>query len=202
MTDQQDPVRSSSIRKGTPMTHPPTRWRTFVLGAVVIAAALSGCGTDSPPRATDDHVRIDPLNPADLDADGTATTAMQAILSWQPAIDAGKADAMRRARPWLGGDLAVTVDHDDASPSGVAPDREWLAWKESGDAVTASCARAASTPAAPQGMRTLVIDVSCRQTVLHATGSSTPRPAQTWRTTVTRTDNGWRLTDFRYQQGK
>ncbi len=202
MTDQQAPSAVVPYSESAPVTGTPTRWRTFVLGAAALAAALSGCGTDSPPRATDDHVRIDPLNPADLDAAGTATTALQAILSWQPAIDASKADALRRARPWLGGDLAGTVDNDDASPSGVSPHREWLAWKESGDAVTASCMRAASTPAAPQGMRTLVIDVSCRQTVLHATGSSTPRSPQTWRTTVTRTDNGWRLTDFRYQQGK
>jgi len=200
---EQTPTTDIDSTRGTLVTPTPTRWHTcLAAAAVVIAATVSGCGTDTPPRASDDHVRIDPLNPADLDADRTATTAMGAILSWQPVIDASKADALRRARPWLGGDLAATVDHDDGSPSGVAPDREWLAWKQSGDAVTASCTRAASTPAAPEAMRTLVIDVSCRQTVLHATGSTTPRPPQTWRTTVTRTDNGWRVTEFRYQQGK
>jgi len=49
-------------------------------------------------------------------------------------------------------------------------------------------------------MRTLVIDVTCTQSVLHASGQSTRLTPQTWRTTVTRTDDGWRLTDYRYQQ--
>ena len=174
------------------------------LAVIATAAAtlvLAGCGSsdDTTPKGSDDHAVIDPLDPSELDANATAVTAMQAILSWQPAVDASKSDALVRARPWLGGDLLATVDSDDGAASGVRPDSEWLAWKASGDALTASCVRADSTPAAPKGMRTVVVDVSCRQTVLHATGSSTKKAAETWRTTVTRTDDGWRLTDFRYQ---
>lgn len=177
----------------------------FVAGLLSASFVLAGCGSsgdssdDHASTGSDDHTAINPANPAELDADATATTAMQAILSWQPAVDTSKSDALVRARPWLGGDLLATVDSSGSTESGVRPDSEWLAWKASGDALTASCARADSTPAAPTGMRTVVIDVSCRQTVLHATGSSTKRSAETWRTTVTRTDDGWRLTDFRYQ---
>lgn len=50
-------------------------------------------------------------------------------------------------------------------------------------------------------MRTVVIDVICTQTVLHASGRSTRlTPPQLWRTTTVRTDDGWRLTDYRFQQ--
>ena len=181
------------------------RFRIFaVIAAAAAGLAITSCSNqssdgDSGHAGTDDHAVIDPLDPTALDAVATATTAMQTILSWQPAVDTSKSDALVRARPWLGGGLLATVEGDNTAQSGVRPDSEWLAWKESGDALTASCSKAESTPAAPSGMRTVVIDVSCRQTVLHAQGSSTNRSAETWRTTVTRTDDGWRLTDFRYQ---
>lgn len=179
--------------------------KKFLIGAVIASTAvLAGCGSsngggDGEHGGSDDHVHIDPYDPAHLDEVGTATTAMQVILSWQPGVDESKSDALRRARPWLAGNLLDTVDNDGGGVTGVRPDRDWVAWKESGDALTASCSKAESTPAAPEGMRTVVIDVSCRQTVLHAAGSSTNLAGQTWRTTVTRTENGWRLTDFRYQ---
>ena len=179
--------------------------KVVVAGLLAATAVLAGCGSsngdggDGEHGGSDDHVHIDPYDPAHLDEVSTATTAMEAILSWQPAVDESKSDALRRARPWLAGDLAATVDNDNGGATGIRPDRDWSAWKESGDALTASCTKAESTPAAPEGMRTVVIDVSCRQTVLHAAGSSTNLAAQTWRTTITRTDDGWRLTDFRYQ---
>lgn len=181
-----------------------TSKKLLIAGLAVTTAVLAGCGAsggdvDSEHVGSDDHAEIDPYDPTHLDEVGTATTAMQVILSWQPAVDESKSDALRRARPWLAGNLLDTVDNDGGGVTGVRPDRDWVAWKESGDALTASCSKAESTPAAPEGMRTVVIDVSCRQTVLHAAGSSTNLAGQTWRTTVTRTENGWRLTDFRYQ---
>ena len=170
--------------------------------AAAIAAAavvLVGCGSsDGEQHGTDDHTQIDPAAPQVLDADGTAETSMQVILSWQPTTDAGKTDALRRATPWLGGDLLEVVDRPAAT--GLRPDRDWEAWKSSGDVLTAACARADSTPAAPAGMRTLVIDVTCTQQVLYTTKTSTRLTPETWRTTVTRTDDGWRLTDYRYQR--
>ncbi|MBH5144235.1 hypothetical protein D6M20_02485 (plasmid) [Rhodococcus qingshengii] len=182
----------------------PAPKKLLIAGLIATTAVLAGCGSpggdgDGEHTGSDDHVHIDPYDPAHLDEVGTATTAMQVILSWQPAVDESKSDALRRARPWLAGDLAATVDNDNGATTGIRPDRDWAAWKESGDALTATCTKAESTPAAPKGMRTVVIDVSCRQTVLHAAGSSTNLAAQTWRTSITRTDDGWRLTDFRYQ---
>lgn len=165
------------------------------------AIALAGCGSDSgdaPHTGTDDHAAINPLSPQEIDADQTAITAMQMILSWQPAIDASKGDALVRAKPWLGGDLLAAAE--EGKSVSIRPDRDWQQWAAAKDALTANCARSDTTPAAPAGMRTVVIDVTCRQSVLHATGQSTPRTPETWRATVTRTDDGWRLTDYRFQQ--
>ncbi|MHC3370848.1 hypothetical protein AAI421_28280 (plasmid) [Rhodococcus aetherivorans] len=168
------------------------------------AVALAGCGNDATGdqqhthAGSDDYQVIEPLSPQQIDADDTAITAMQMILSWQPAIDESKADALIRATPYLGGDLLAVAD--SGTHAEVRPDADWQQWAAAKDAVSATCVRAASTPAAPAGMRTLVIDLTCIQTVLHAGGRSTRLTPQTWRTTTVRTDDGWRLTDYRFQQ--
>lgn len=187
-------------------TTPPRRItrRIGCAATALTVVLLAGCGTtdtapDPIPEGTDAYVHIDPLDPRTLGPEPAAAAAMNAILSWQPATDTSKADALLRARPWLGGDLAALVDAPDTTSSAVRPDREWDAWARSGDTLTAACATAADTPNSPDGMRTVIVDVSCRQQVLHSSGSVTPRPPETWRTTVTATPDGWRVTDFRYR---
>ncbi|MFF0284079.1 hypothetical protein ACFYSW_27605 [Rhodococcus aetherivorans] len=166
------------------------------------AVALAGCGSVTSDQhvheGSDDHQVIEPLSPQRIDADQTAITALQMILSWQPALDESKADALIRATAYLGGGLLAVAE--SGTRAEVRPDADWQRWAASKDAVAATCVRAESTPAAPAGMRTLVLDLTCTQTVLHASGRSTRLTPQTWRTTVTRTDAGWRLTDYRFQQ--
>ncbi|WP_350247544.1 hypothetical protein RBB84_12110 [Rhodococcus sp. D-6] len=168
------------------------------------AVALTGCGSDTTTgdqhvhQGSDAHEVIEPLSPQQIDADDTAITAMGMILSWQPAIDESKTDALIRATPYLGGDLLAVAE--SGSRADVRPDADWQQWAAAKDAVTAVCAHSDTTPVAPAGMRTVVIDVICTQTVLHASGRSTRLTPQLWRTTTVRTDDGWRLTDFRFQQ--
>ncbi|MDO1481793.1 hypothetical protein [Rhodococcus ruber] len=167
------------------------------------AVALAGCGSDTTDgqhvhEGSDDHQVIEPLSPQQIDADQTAITAMQMILSWQPAVDESKADALIRATAYLGGDLLAVAE--SGTRAEVRPDADWQQWAAAKDAVTAVCAHSDTTPEAPAGMRTVVIDVICTQTVLHAGGRSTRLTPQLWRTTTVRTDDGWRLTDYRYQQ--
>ncbi|WP_255029306.1 hypothetical protein [Rhodococcus sp. GA1] len=176
------------------------------VAAVGTAAAvvLAGCGSDTTDgqqhthEGSDDHHVLEPLSPRQIDAEQTASTAMGMVLSWQPAIDESKTDALIRATAYLGGDLLAVAE--SGTRASVRPDADWQQWAAAKDAVAATCVRADSTPAAPKGMRTVVLDVTCTQTVLHASGRSTRLTPQTWRTTVTRTDDGWRLTDYRYQQ--
>jgi hypothetical protein len=183
----------------------PVRITRVTVAAVCTAAAvaLAGCGSNTAEehhvhQGSDDHQVIEPLSPQQIDADDTAITAMQMVLSWQPAIDESKSDALIRATPYLGGDLLAVAE--SGSRANVRPDPDWQQWAAAKDAVTAVCAHSDTTPAAPAGMRTVVIDVICTQTVLHASGRSTRLTPQLWRTTVTRTDHGWRLTDYRFQQ--
>ncbi len=188
------------------MKGPAVRIARGTIAAVCPAAAVAvaGCGSIDPAgeqhvyEGSDDHQMIEPLSPQQIDADQTAITAMQMVLSWQPAIDESKADALIRATPYLGGDLLAVAE--SGSRADVRPDADWQQWAASKDAVAATCVRADSTPAAPAGMRTVVIDVICTQTVLHASGRSTRLTPQLWRTTIVRTDDGWRLTDYRFQQ--
>ncbi|MFL1596101.1 hypothetical protein NQ854_24725 [Rhodococcus ruber] len=182
------------------------RTTPITVAAVCTAAAVAvaGCGSSDPAgeqhvhEGSDDHQVLKPLSPQQIDAEQTAITAMQMILSWQPAIDESKTDALLRATAYLGGDLLAVAD--SGTRAEVRPDPDWQQWAASKDAVAATCVRADSTPAAPAGMRTVVIDLTCTQTVLHASGRSTRLTPQTWRTTTVRTDDGWRLTDYRFQQ--
>ena len=187
------------------MKGPAVRIARGTIAAVCTAAAVAvaGCGSDTAEEhhvheGSDDQQVIEPLSPQQIDADDTAITAMQMILSWQPAIDESKADALIRATPYLGGDLLAVAE--SGSRADVRPDADWRQWAAAKDAVTAVCAHSDTTPTAPAGMRTVVIDVICTQTVLHASGRSTRLTPQLWRTTIVRTDDGWRLTDYRFQQ--
>lgn len=176
----------------------------ITVAAVCTAAAafLAGCGNTTSEQhvqeGSDDHQVIEPLSPQQIDADDTASTAMGMVLSWQPAIDESKADALLRATAYLGGDLLAVAE--SGTRAEVRPDADWQQWAAAKDAVTAVCAHSDTTPEAPAGMRTVVIDVICTQSVLHASGLSTRLTPQLWRTTIVRTDDGWRLTDYRFQQ--
>ena len=173
-----------------------------VAAAIATVVLAAGCGSspdpDPVPEGTDAHVQIDPLDPTSLGPKEAAGAAMNAILSWQPAFDTSKTDALARARPWLTVPLTDTLDAPQTSTQ-LRPDREWDAWAASGDTLTATCTPSADTPASPEGMRTVIVDLDCRQRVLHASGASTLRPVETWRTTIISTPGGWRLSDFRYR---
>ncbi|WP_176457422.1 MULTISPECIES: hypothetical protein [Nocardiaceae] len=65
---------------------------------------------------------------------------------------------------------------------------------------TATCRPIEGAIAPPADMRTVIVDLECRQQVLHADGSSTQRPIESWRTTVITTPNGWKLSAFRYRR--
>lgn len=177
--------------------------RQLLLAAAIAAVlAVAGCGgspdPDPIPEGTDAHVQIDPLDPSGLDAPGAATTAMNAILSWQPAVDYSKAGALARARPWITTPLIDTLNAPQSTTE-LRPDKEWDAWARSKDSLTATCWPTEGATAPPAGMRTVIVDLECRQRVLHADGSSTQRPTEPWRATVITTPNGWKLSDFRYR---
>ncbi|MCW4356161.1 hypothetical protein ONR57_22910 [Hoyosella sp. YIM 151337] len=167
-----------------------------LIGLIAVTAA---CGRSEPadgpiPEGTDAHAEISPV---EASPQPVARAAMQTILSWQPATDASKTDALRRAQQWLSGELldaALTPDPDSA----LRPDPHWEAWKQSSDVVTARCDTATDGVAIPDGARTVVVDVQCTQTVLHTSGQSTPLTPETWRTTLTETSDGWRLTSYRF----
>ncbi len=90
------PGDGQPVKEGTPV-----RITRVTVAAVCTAAAVAvaGCGSIDPAgeqhvyEGSDDHQVIEPLSPQQIDADDTAITAMQMILSWQPAIDESKTDA-------------------------------------------------------------------------------------------------------------
>lgn len=75
------------MKEGTPV-----QITRVTVAAVCTAAAVAvaGCGNSGPAPeqhvhvGSDAHEVIEPLSPQQIDADDTAITAMQMILSWQP----------------------------------------------------------------------------------------------------------------------
>ena len=154
----------------------------------LVLALSAGCSSHRP--ATDADENIDPLKPSTMDATTVAVTAMQTILSWNPAVDASASDAFKRAAPWLTGHLATVAAEPTTT---VRPDPRWADWKAKGSSISATCAPPPAA-SATDGL----IDLVCTQHVLTPSAPVSNLPAELWRATVTHTSDGWRLSAYQY----
>ena len=173
-----------------------------VLAALMVA--LAGCGDNTNPAGPEpspstghDHGHELP-DPATAGPDVVAVQALSMMFTWQPVTDPSSGAALRRAAPWLGGDLEAAA----SSPSTVAPERpdpRWASWRRSGDVVTATAdVDGGHIPDTPT---TAVRLVTVRQQTLHAAGATTPLAPMRIEATCSRTDAGWRLTAFTVTAG-
>ena len=176
-----------------------------VLAALMVI--LAGCGGDTTPGDPDPspssghdhgHELPGPPDPATAGPDVVASQALSMMFTWQPVTDPSSGAALRRAAPWLGGDLAAAA----SSPSTAAPERpdpRWDSWRRSGDVVTATAdVDAGHIPDTPT---TAVRLVTVRQQTLHADGDTTPLTPMRVEATLSRTDSGWRLIAFTVTAG-
>ncbi|WP_020109777.1 hypothetical protein [Nocardia sp. 348MFTsu5.1] len=179
------------------------RQLTLLAAAVLMfAALLSGCGdndsissTAPGPATGHDHnpELPDVADPATADPSIVAAQALSLMFTWQPVTDPSSGEAVRRAAPWLGGDLAAAASSIlTATPERTDP--RWESWRRSGDVVTATAD--VDSGHIPDTTDTAVRLVTVRQKVLHADGDTTPLAPMRMEATLTRTNDGWRLTDY------
>ncbi|ORM36223.1 hypothetical protein [Williamsia sp. 1135] len=154
-------------------------------------------GPAAPPQSTHsddhgsdhDHEIADPLDPQNADINATAEQALRTMFTWQPVSDSSPGDAVLRAQPWLGGELANASGRDTS----VRPPADWPAWQRSGDLVSASAVVIASVSTTDtKAVRTVQVD----QNVMRPTGDTVAYSSFTARAELTRTDNGWRVTGY------
>lgn len=136
-----------------------------------------------------DHAITDPLAPDNATITAATEQAFRAMFTWQPVSDNSPGDAVLRARPWLGGELADTSGRD----TNVRLPADWQAWRQSGDLITAT---AAVTDEVSTTGTTAVRSVRVVQNVMRPTGETVPYAAFTARAELTRTDGGWRVTAY------
>ncbi|WP_207844004.1 hypothetical protein [Williamsia soli] len=178
--------------------------------AALLVILLAGCGgatgPDQPspgPSAGHDHDHElpgapDAPDPATAGPDVVAAQALSMMFTWQPVTDPSSGAALRRAAPWLGGDLAAAASSTQtATPE--RPDSRWASWRRSGDVVTATAdVDAGHIPDTPT---TAVRLVTVRQQTLHSGGDTTPLTPMRIEATLSHTDTGWRLTVFTVTAG-
>lgn len=145
--------------------------------------------TSSDHGSDHDHAIADPLAPDSADIDATAEQALRTMFTWQPVSDTSPGDAVLRAQPWLGGQLAGASGRDTS----VRPPPDWQAWKRSGDLVSATAAVIDSLSTSDT---TAVRTVEVTQNVLRPTGDTARYATFTARAELARTENGWRVTGY------
>lgn len=170
---------------------------------VVLAGCSDSSGPDEPtpgPSAGHDHGHELPgaPDPATAGPDVVAAHALSMMFTWQPVTDPSSGEALRRAAPWLGGDLAAAAS--STQPAALErPDPRWAAWRRNGDVVTATADVDAGH--IPDTRTTAVRLVTVRQRTLHADGDTTPLSPMRIDATLSHTDSGWRLTAFTVTAG-
>ena len=171
-----------------------------IAGAVVIAAVtvFLARGSDTPPPAsTDAGIAIDP---SATDPAGVATAVMSGVYTWQPAVQDSPWEALHAQRDNLAGSMATAA----ATPPDPAPQPipEWSAWARSGDIVTALAAPDTSiytngTATEIDGDNQATVAITIDRVVQHRSGAITPFTGYTGAVDLERTDDGWKVSNYR-----
>ena len=171
-----------------------------IVGAVIIAAVIVFLtrGSDTPPPAgTDAGIAIDPsaTDPADV-----ATAVMSGVYTWQPAVQDSPWTALHAQRDNLTGSMASAA----ATPPEPAPQPipEWSAWGRSGDIVTALAKPdtniyTGGTATEMDGDDRATVAVTIDRVVQHSSGEITPLTGYAGAVDVERTDDGWKVSNYR-----
>ncbi len=183
-----------------------TRTATIVLaccgivGAVTIAAVIVflARGSDTPPPAgTDAGIAIDP---SATDPAGVATAVMSGVYTWQPAVQDSPWEALHAQRDHLTGPMATAA----TTPPDPAPQPipEWSAWARSGDIVTALATPDTSiysngTATEVDGDNQATVAITIDRVVQHSSGEITPFTGYTGAVDLERTDDGWKVSNYR-----
>ena len=180
-----------------------------VLAALAaLLVAVAGCSGDTGPNEPSpgpsaghdhDHELPGAPDPTTAGPDVVAAQALSMMFTWQPVTDPSSGAGLRRAAPWLGGDLAAAASSTLLTDTPERSDPRWAAWRRSGDVITATAdVDAGHIPDTPT---TAVRLVTVRQKTLHADGATTPLTPMRIEATCSRTDSGWRLTGFTVTAG-
>ena len=160
-----------------------------IVAITAVAVFLFGKPDAPTPPATDAGIVIDP---SATDPAGVATAVMSGVFSWQPAVQDSPWVALHEQRDNLTGPMAsAAAARPDPQPQ---PMSEWSAWSRSDDVVT-SVTTLDGEPAIDSTKAAVPVIIS--QTVQHTSGEITPYTTYTATVDVERTDDGWKVSNYR-----
>ncbi|WP_128642438.1 hypothetical protein [Rhodococcus opacus] len=163
------------------------RPRAAGFAVVVAAAALvaSGCGDSVSGTAAPEIDRGDPL--------AVIETALETMFTWNPTRDASGADALERARPYLGPDLASST----AGESQPGPGSQWEQWKHDEATVRAEALFLADEHP-PDNDHTVHRVVTIRQSATTPNNLVLDENEHTAWVVATKGPDGWRLDSLQF----
>lgn len=124
--------------------------------------------------------------------DVVAAAGLTAYYSWQPTVDTTRADAARRALPWLGGQLAQATR--DYQPH-AAPGADWNSWADHHATLRVRVGRGTDDGATADTTATAVREYVVTLTPRSRTWIGTPVQLVDF-VTLTRGPGGWRITSL------
>ncbi|MFE7745543.1 hypothetical protein [Nocardia sp. NPDC057455] len=156
---------------------------TLMLAALLAATLAVGC---SDPTGSDAHE-------GDKEAIATIRSGLQTMFTWHPGPDRSRADAYRRAAPWLTTELAA----ESGNSTERGPGAQWDQWARdrSGVEATVLVMGTEHTPDGPDRIDRLVL---ITQAVKTPEGKIVETTSLDARVLVQRTDQGWRIASIEF----
>ncbi|MFC9999610.1 hypothetical protein [Nocardia sp. NPDC127526] len=166
-----------------------------VASALVVALLIGGrdTGPEDPHGHGDGEFGVLGPQPEGADPATAARGGLKATFSWQPATDVSSGQGLVRAKPWLAGQMLADASVP-VTGSAVRPPAEWESWRAAGDIVTALVNIDGSS--APERGECLVT-ATVTQMVQHTDGTSTRWRVLKIAASMTSTEHGWRLANYR-----
>ncbi|WP_068155040.1 hypothetical protein [Rhodococcus phenolicus] len=158
--------------------------QTGLLVAALTAALVSGCGETVQGTAAPQIDRDDPLAVIEI--------ALETMFTWNPAQDASGADALERAAPYLGPELASQTNV--AEPGAGS---QWEQWKNDEATVHADAVFLADEHP-PDDDHTVHRVVSIRQSATTPNDVLIDENEHTAWVVATKGSDGWRLDSLQF----
>ncbi|WP_174185821.1 hypothetical protein [Nocardia barduliensis] len=151
---------------------------TLMIAALILAALGVGCS---------DHAGSD-AHEGDKEAIAAIRSGLQTMFTWRPGPDQSRADAYRRASPWLTTDLAAKSGNNTER----GPGAQWDQWARDRATVEATVL-VMGTEHDPDTADRIDRLVMITQAVKTPEGTIVETTSLDARVFVQRTDQGWRI---------
>lgn len=169
----------------------------FVAGAALVALGIVVWGLSTRPFADEEHLGTDHshevTDPLAGDPGQAATSAMTALMTWNPANQASPQESAAAIGERLKGVLGDYASSGE--PDSVLP-QMWDTWADDGDSVHAVAVLGEGGVVTNPAGDGAEVDVDVTQTVWHSSGDTTPFSEFSATVTVDLVEGEWKASNY------